>query len=336
MSGRIVCFGELLLRLNAPGRELLLQSGVLQVHVGGAEANVAIGLSSLGRDCAMVSAVPDNALGRGAVAALRARGVDCAGVRTLPGRMGLYFMTTGAGSRASEIVYDRTASSFARAKSGDFDWDALLHGAALFHLSGIVPALGPASVEVARQAVRAARALGVPVSFDGNYRAQLWSAWDSTPAPILRDLIDHADLLFGNHRDLSLVLGRSFGGEGESRRREAADAAFAAFPRLKLMASTARDIEDADCHRIAARVDLRDGFAQTPAVRVTGIVDRIGAGDAFAAGVLHAWLKGGTADELARTGLALTCLKHTLPGDASVFREADIAAFHEGGLDVRR
>jgi 2-dehydro-3-deoxygluconokinase len=336
MSGRVVCFGELLVRLNAPGRELLLQTPSLDVHIGGAEANVAIGLASLGHDCAMVSAVPDNALGRGAVSAVRAHGVDCGGVRTLPGRMGLYFMSTGAGSRASEIVYDRAGSSFARAKSGDFDWVTLLPGASLFHLSGIVPALGPSSVEVARQAVRAARALGVPVSFDGNFRAQLWSAWDSQPAPILHDLISHTDLLFGNHRDLSLVLGKSFSGDGEVRRREAADAAFAAFPNLKLIASTARDIEDADCHRIAARVDARDGFAQTPPVRVTGIVDRIGAGDAFAAGVLHAHLNGACNQTMAQTGLALSVLKHSLPGDASLFRQPDIDAYLAGTMDVRR
>ena len=336
MSGHIVCFGELLVRLSAPGHELLLQSPTLGVHIGGAEANVAIGLSNLGHATSMVSVVPDNALGRGAVAAVRAQGVDCSGVQTRPGRMGLYFLATGAGLRASEIVYDRADSSFARARAGDFDWDTLLKGASLFHLSGIIPALGPQSVDVAFAAAKAARRLNVPISFDGNYRAQLWSAWDSRPAPILRELIGLADFLFGNHRDLSLVLDQDFSGEGEARRREAAQAAFQAFPQLKLMASTARHIEDGDCHRIAARVDLREDSAQTDEVRVSGIVDRIGAGDAFAAGVLHAWLAKDSAKEMAKTGLALTCLTHSLPGDASLFRQADIDAFHAGGLDVRR
>ena len=212
----------------------------------------------------------------------------------------------------------------------------MLEDAGLLHLSGITPALGPRSAEAALAAARAAKRLGVPVSFDGNYRAMLWEAWDSDPRAILSELIGTADILFGNHRDLSLVLGKQFSGEGEDRRREAAEAGFAAFPGLKLIASTARHTATADHHRIAARVDLRDSGYQTPEIDVTGIVDRIGAGDAFAAGVLHAHLSGGDARAMAESGLALTCLKHSLPGDASRFGQADIDAFHGGGLDVRR
>lgn len=336
MSGRLVFFGELLIRLTAPGNELLMQSPSLTLHVGGAEANVAIGLAHLGHDCAMVSRIPANALGRGAVAAVRGAGVDCTAVAPYPGRMGLYFLSVGAGLRASEIVYDRAGSSFAATGPGDYDFDRLLAGASLLHLSGITPALGPRSAEAALAAARAAKRLGIPVSFDGNYRAMLWEAWDSDPRAILSELIGSADILFGNHRDLSLVLGREFSGDGEGRRREAAEAGFAAFPDLKLIASTARHTVTADHHRIAARVDLRETCHQTDEIDVTGIVDRIGAGDAFAAGVLHAHLSGGDAQAMAASGLALTCLKHSLPGDASRFGQADIDAFHAGGLDVRR
>lgn len=335
-EGRLVFFGELLIRLTSPGNELLMQSPSLALHVGGAEANVAIGLAHLGHDCAMVSKIPANALGRGAVAAVRGAGVDCAAVTPCPGRMGLYFLSVGAGLRASEIVYDRAGSSFAATGPEDYDFDRLLAGAGLLHLSGITPALGPRSAEAALGAARAAKRLGVPVSFDGNYRAMLWEAWDSDPRTVLSELIGSADILFGNHRDLSLVLGREFSGEGEDRRREAAEAGFAAFPGLKLIASTARHTVTADHHRIAARVDLRGSGYQTPEIDVTGIVDRIGAGDAFAAGVLHAHLSGGDARAMAESGLALTCLKHSLPGDASLFGQADIDAFHGGGLDVRR
>ncbi|MGR4891778.1 sugar kinase [Sphingopyxis sp. LARHCG72] len=335
-EGRLVFFGELLIRLTAPGNELLMQSPSLGLHVGGAEANVAIGLAHLGHDCAMVSKIPANALGRGAVAAVRGAGVDCAAVTPCPGRMGVYFLSVGAGLRASEIVYDRAGSSFAATGPEDYDFDRLLAGAGLLHLSGITPALGPRSAEAALAAARAAKRLGVPVSFDGNYRAMLWEAWDSDPRTILSELIGSADILFGNHRDLSLVLGREFSGEGEDRRREAAEAGFAAFPGLKLIASTARHTVTADHHRIAARVDLRGSGYQTPEIDVTGIVDRIGAGDAFAAGVLHAHRSGGDAQAMAESGLALTCLKHSLPGDASLFGQADIDAFHGGGLDVRR
>lgn len=334
--GKIIAFGELLVRLTTPGKQLLAQAQSLDIHIGGAEANVMVGLASLGHDTAMVSVVPDNALGQSAVAALQARGVDTSAVQKRDGRMGLYFLSPGAGLRASEIVYDRAASSFALASALDFDWSALLNGARLLHLSGITPALGPQSAEAALAVARAAKAAGVPICFDGNYRAMLWEAWDSNPKAILSELIGLADILFGNHRDISLVLGKDFLGDGEDRRREAAEAAFAAFPSLKLIASTARHIVDADHHRISARVDMRDGAAQTREVAVTGIIDRIGAGDAFAAGVLHAHLNGGDAEAMAETGLALTCLKHSLPGDASLFGQADIDAFMSGNLDVRR
>jgi 2-dehydro-3-deoxygluconokinase len=336
LAGKILCFGELLLRLTAPGRELLLQSGRLDVHVGGAEANVAVALARLGHATAMASLVPDNALGDAAAGALRRYGVDTSGVATGAGRMGLYFLSPGAGLRPSDIVYDREGSAFAFAGPDDFDWDALLAGADLLHLSGITPALGPRSAAAAQAAAAAAKAKGVPVSFDGNYRAQLWSRWDGDPAAILKDLVGTADIFFGNHRDISLLLGRDFGGEGPERRREAAEAAFEAFPRLRLVASTARHVEDADTHRIAARIDGRDGAAQTEEVVVAGIVDRIGAGDAFAAGVLHGMLSGRDLDWTVQAGLALTCLKHSLPGDASLFGPRDIEAFLAGERDVRR
>lgn len=313
-----------------------MQSPSFDIQVGGAEANVAVGLAHLGHATAMISAVPDNALGRGVVSSIRAHGVDCKKVQIRDGRMGLYFLAQGAGLRASEIVYDRLGSSFAQATAADFDWDELLADAQMLHLSGITPALGPQSAEAALEAAKAAVQMGVPISFDGNYRAMLWERWDSNPRAILSELIGMADILFGNHRDISLVLGKDFSGDGAARRRDAAQAAFDAFPSLKLIASTARHLVSADHHLLSARVDLRDSFAQTDEVDVTGIIDRIGAGDAFAAGVLHAHFAGGDADALAKTGLALTCLKHSLPGDASLFGQADIDAFVDGNLDVRR
>ncbi|MEH3039637.1 MAG: sugar kinase [Sphingomonas paucimobilis] len=332
----ILCFGELLLRLTAPGRELLLQTGRFDVHVGGAEANVAVGLASLGHATAMVSAVPDNPLGRGAVAAIRAQGVDCSRVKIRDGRMGLYFLSPGAGLRASDIVYDRAGSSFATAPAAAWDWDALLEGCTQLHLSGITPALGHATAQAAIAAAEAARAKGLTVSFDGNYRARLWEAWDSDPRGVLTRLVGMADLLFGNHRDVSLLLGREFSGDGEDRRREAAEAAFAVFPNLKHIASTARHVDDADRHRLSARIDTPEGSVQTGEVAISGIVDRIGGGDAFASGVLHALMSGRDEATAASWGLAVAALKHSLPGDFSLFRQADIDAFLTGGLDVRR
>ncbi|RYE04340.1 MAG: sugar kinase [Sphingomonadales bacterium] len=331
-----VCFGELLLRLSPPGRELLLQTPKFEVNVGGAEANVATGLACLGHKVRMVSAVADNPLGAAAIGELRRRGVDTSTVASEQGRLGLYFLTPGAGLRASEVVYDRAHSVFATRAANSWDWDRALAGATRLHLSGITPALGANSAAAAIAAAEAAAARGVPVSFDGNYRAKLWEAWDSDPKAVLTALIGHADILFGNHRDISLLLGKTFSGDGSDRRREAAEAAFAAFPKLQVIASTARHVVDADSHRVAARVDLRNGGHQTDEVTIAGIVDRIGAGDAFAAGVLHGLSQGGDAVAAANAGLALTALKHSLPGDASLFGQADIDAFLEGELDVRR
>lgn len=330
-------FGELLARLSPPGRTLLRTAQTLDICIGGAEANVAIGLANLGHATRMISCVPDNPLGAMATGSLRREGVDCTHIATAPGRMGLYFLTPGASLRASEVVYDRADSSFARARAEDFDWDAALDGVTHLHLSGITPALGEGSARAALAAAHAARSRGITLIFDGNYRARLWEAWDSDPRAILSELIGMADILFGNHRDVSLLLGRDLRGDGPERRREAAEAAFDAFPQLKLIASTARYVVDADSHRIAARVDSRSAAAQTPEVLVSGIVDRIGGGDAFAAGVLHGLVDSdGDINAAARSGLALTALKHSLPGDASLFGQGDIDAFLTGEMDVRR
>ena len=333
---RVVCFGELLLRLSAPGRELLLQSGRFDVHIGGAEANVAVGLASLGHTASMVSKVADNPLGEAAIRHLRCCGVDVAGVARASGRMGLYFVSHGAGARPSSITYDREGSSFALASPEDFDWDRLLEGAAILHLSGITPALGKNSAEAALRAADAARAQGVRVSFDGNYRTQLWSRWLGEPRAILGEIVSRANIFFGNHRDIGLLLGRQFGAEGSEPRREAAMAALDAFPNLELIASTARHIDQSGSQRLQARIDTRDGAHQTDEVVLGDIVDRIGAGDAFAAGVLHGILSNKGLDESISCGLALSCLKHTLSGDASLFGEADIDVFLAGERDVQR
>lgn len=334
---KFLAFGEIMLRLSPPGRELLLQTPKFDVWVAGAEANVATALARLGHDVGFASMVPDNDLGRSAIATLRGHGVDTATIQLGGDRMGLYFVTSGAGMRATEVIYDRAHSAFAEAPVSAWDWDTLFDGVDWFHLSGITPALGPVPAESAIAAVRAASARNIPISFDGNYRAKLWERWDSDPRALLTRLVEHADLMFGNHRDIALLLDRDFAGhDGEDRRRDAAEAAFAAFPKLKTIASTARHVENVDLHRVSARIDTRDGHAQTEEVVLAGIVDRIGGGDAFASGVLHALRTGGDIGAAAATGLALTALKHSLPGDASLFRQADVDAYLAGGLDVRR
>ena len=335
-GGRIVGFGELLIRLSPPDKRLMVQAQHLDVEIGGAEANVVAAMASLGHEAAMISRIADNPLGRLAVGTLASRGVDVSHVTRAPGRMGLYFLEVGQGARASAITYDRAGSTFASAHADDFAFADALDGARLLHLSGITPALGSGSAAAAIEAARTASAAGAAVSFDGNYRAQLWSTWDSDPRAILSELVGHATILFGNHRDIALLTGRSFAGDGAERRRAAAEAAFEAFPKLRLIASTARHVTGADSNTLSARADTRDGFFQSEDTVIHGIVDRIGTGDAFAAGALHAWTGGADCRAIAENGLMMATLKHSIPGDMPLIDKRQLAACRDGLRDVRR
>lgn len=339
MTDRLVCFGEILLRLAAPGNELLLQRPHLDVHVGGAEANVAVALAGFGHAVTMAGTLADNALGRAARDQLRRHGVDTSALGFADGRMGLYFYTTGAGHRPSEVLYDRARSAFADAAPERHDWPALLRGARLLHLSGITPALGPGTAQAALDAARGARAEGAMVCFDGNFRAKLWSAWKSDPPAILHGLFAQADIAFADHRDIGLVLGAAFPDEGpQARFASAAGAAFAAFPHLQRIACTVRSQSSVDHHRLGALMATRDGALHAcPPIELAGIVDRIGAGDAFAAGVLHGLLSGMDDAASLAFGLASGVLKHYLPGDACVLGTEEVMALVNGErLDVRR
>ena len=336
MKQRIVCFGELLLRLSAPGRERLLQTPQLEVHIGGAEANVAVSLARLGHASAMVSTVAANALGEAATGELRRHGVDTAGVRSAEGRMGLYFLSHGALQRPSEVLYDRADSAFTRAT--DYDWDRLLVGASWLHLSGVSPALGEATAAATLAAARAARRHGVKVAFDGNFRGKLWQAWSGDAPAILRQVFAEADLLLADHRDIAVVLGTKVQAEGEAAVSEAASHAFAAFPQLQWLASTVRQQHSVDWHSLSAVMVARDGGSHVaPAYDLRGIVDRIGTGDAFAAGILHGLLSGMPIADTAHFGLAAACLKHSIPGDFNLVGRADVEdLIAQAGFGVRR
>ncbi|MFT3808170.1 PfkB family carbohydrate kinase [Arenimonas sp.] len=339
MPSRIVCFGEVLLRLGAPGRQMLLQSPAFEVHVGGAEANVAVSLAHFGHEAAQVGVLPDNPLGAAAAGELRRHGVDTRALRSRPGRMGLYFLVPGAIHRPSEVLYDRAGSAFAVAEPSDYDWPSLLAGADWLHLSGVTPALGQRAADAAIAAATAARAAGVKVSFDGNYRTKLWDAWKGDAPGLLRRIIDNADILFADHRDIAVVLGKEFAqADSESRVDAAAAAAFEAFPRLGRLATTLRTQHSVDHHALSARMLSRDGQThQTGSHEISPIVDRIGAGDSFAAGVLHGLISGQSDEDALRFGLAASCLKHSLPGDFNLLGVEDVRAFvKQGRFDVRR
>lgn len=334
MTGRVVCFGEMLLRLAAPDRGHLFQEARLDAHFGGAEANVAVALARLGVPASIVTTLPNGPIGDGALETVRAAGVDVRHVHRADGRLGLYFLSPPSGLRGAHIVYDRLDSVFATTPSGIYDWSEALCGAAWLHLSGIIPAIGPGKDRLSRDAIAAARAAGVAVSFDGNFRASMWARWCADPRPLLVDHVAGADLLIGSHRDIGLLLGQPFAGDTPAARRAACEAAFAHFPHLTTIASTQRTVIDADTHRLSARVDRRDAFAETEPLIVSAIVDRIGTGDAFAAGVLAALDQGCAV--AARTGLALAALKHGTAGDQSRATAGDLAAFSLSAADVRR
>ncbi len=341
MTASVVCFGELLLRLNAPDREMLLQSGQLRVYVGGAEANVAVALTHLGHGTSMVSVVPDTRLGAACIAELRRHGVGTTGIRTVPGRLGIYFMSSGAGHRPSEIIYDRADSAFALAGDEGIDWAAMLEGAEWLHISGITPALGARAAEATLNAARAARSHGVRVSFDCNYRAKLWAAWKSDPATTLRQIIELSDLVFADERALGLVLGNGAAHTPRAKAGAAFDKAaaqaFAQFPQLSRIATTVRIEHNVDRHDISALLATRDALFSTRTLNLEAIVDRIGTGDAFAAGMLHGVI--GRMDEQSSLDFALAaaCLKHSIPGDFSAATVADVEDLLAGrGFAVRR
>jgi 2-dehydro-3-deoxygluconokinase len=339
MRTRVVCFGELLLRLGAPGRQLLLQSPQFEVNYGGAEANVAVSLAQFGHAAAMVSRVPHGPLGAAAVGELRRHGVDTRGVASGAGRMGLYFLINGAIHRPSAVLYDRAGSAFALATPESYAWDGLLAGADWLHLSGVTPALGAAAAQAAQDAAEAATRLGVRVSFDGNYRSKLWEGWDSQAQQRLHALVAHSEVLFASNRDIDVILGDAAQPEDPAERIAAAAArAFAAFPRLQQMATTLRTQRSVDHHVLSAvRVDRSGALQLTPEYDVTPIVDRIGTGDAFAAGFLHGLISGHDTAQSLHFGLGAACLKHSIPGDFNRVSVADVMAFvADEGFHVRR
>jgi 2-dehydro-3-deoxygluconokinase len=338
MNPGVLCFGELMMRLSAPDHELLLQSARLDARFGGAEVNVAVSLAHFGDAARLLSAVPDHALGEAALGELRRHGVETQAVRQAPGRLGLYFLTPGAVRRPSEVLYDRAGSVFAETAPEDFKFEAALEGCAWLHVSGVTPAVGPKASASVLALIAAAKARGVKVSFDGNYRAKMWAAWRGDGPAVLRQILQSADLLFGDERDVALVLGTTFEGDLMARRQAAAQAAFDAFPELERVCATVRVEHGVDDHALSATLHTRQGGAcETGPLRLSGIVDRIGGGDAFAAGVLHGLLKQWPDARTLAFGLAASAFKHSIPGDFNLASEAAILeAMADNALSVRR
>ncbi len=329
---RFVFFGEILLRLTAPGRELLFQSPRLDAVFGGAEANVAVSLARFGHETRMASVLPDNAIGQAARDAIRAHGIDTSAIRFTPGRMGVYFLTPGAGQRPSDVLYDRAGSAFAAAPADAIDWARVLEGADWLHVSGVTPAVSSAGADAALAAMKAARAAGVKVSYDANFRAKLWEARGDDPRPTLDALMGQADLAFAEARDYALITGQRF----ESP-MDAIAAAFARYPNLQRIAHTSRKALSSDHNELSAEMHTRNAHFRAPVRSVTGIVDRIGGGDAFAAGLLHCLATGADDQSMLEFALAAAVLKHFIPGDANLASVEDVRFFLANpNADVRR
>ena len=335
-SGPILCFGEVLLRLNPPAGGLLADSRLLAAHVGGAEANVAAALVQLGRQARMLTVLPSNPLGDLAVGELRRTGMDTTHVLRREGRLGLYFLELGAGVRPPGITYDRAGSAFA-AHANAFNWRALAAEASWFHVSGITQAVSDAGVEAARAAARAMRNAGLPVSFDANYRSSLWVGREAEAAASFREMAGSADVLFAGAHDIGRALGWAPDGDTPEARRAAAEAAFQAFPNLSVIASTRREILPGGAQRFGARIDARETFFETPTASLGNIVDRIGTGDAFAGAVIDSLFRKQPLGTCARLGLAAAALKHSIAGDRWIGSRDDLDRFNpDVELDVQR
>jgi len=325
-----VAFGEAMVRLTPPGNERLERAVRLDVAVGGAELNAAVGLRCLGIAASWISCLPTTPLGRLIDRTARAAGVDTGAVRWVEeheGRTGLFFLEEGVDPRPSAVHYDRAGSAFARISPGAFDWPVLLRGAAAFHLSGVTPALSAGCRAEAFAAVRAANAAGIPVSFDLNYRSKLWSEAEARACFI--ELVPLVDLLFVSRGGLRTFFGID-GSHEEALRaaRERLGVAVVAVGRKRTKGS--RGIKLASMALGPTNELIRTGW------RDVEIVDRVGGGDAFAAGFLAGYLEAPERlDHALSLASAASALKHTMPGDFLRATRAEIDAAieaSEGGV----
>ena len=336
----VATFGEIMLRLSPPGKEILFQSPRLAAVFGGGEANVAVSLAVLGHRSRWISVVPANPVGEAALRELRRYGVGTDFVVRGGRRLGIYFAEPGANERASQVVYDREGSGVAEAKPGDIDWPSALAGMDAFHISGITPALSASAAALSLEAVRAARAKKMAVSVDLNFRAKLWKY--GRPAPeVMRELVAYADLLVGNEEDCQKALGIGAGADTAAGRidlkaYEALTAkVMAEFPNLSRVAVTLRESFSADWNGWSAVLRNRSEFLAGPSHDIRAIVDRIGTGDAFAAGLIHGLAGSKTDAEALEFAVAASALKHSIPGDFNLAGEKDVLALVGGDRSGR-
>jgi 2-dehydro-3-deoxygluconokinase len=340
MTARVVTFGEIMLRLKSPGYERLFQSPMLEGTFGGAEANVAVSLASFGLPVAFVTALPENALGDACLADVRSFGVDVNSVRRQGERVGIYYLETGANQRPSRVVYDRASSSIATAKVGDFDWDAIFDGASWFHLSGITPAISASAAALCMEAAQVARAKGVTVSCDYNFRKNLWKYGKRAP-DVMRELVQHVNVGIANEEDCQQALGLETGVDVHSgalkpeQYSALAERVLEQFPRLEKQVITLRESQSANRNGWSAVLHNRKEFHVSRKYEITDIVDRVGSGDSFAAGLIYGLLTLVDDARALEFATAASCLKHSIPGDFNRVSVAEVEALLKGDATGR-
>jgi len=326
-----VAFGELLLRLDTPGFERFVQAETFGARYTGGEANVAISLAGWGVDTWIISRVPEHELGQACINYLRRYGVDTTFVARGGDRLGILYVETGASQRPSKVIYDRAHSSIRDIAPGLFDWNRILKGKRWFHVSGTAPALGETVAAVVEEALTAARRLGVTTSCDCNYRSKLWGADEA--GRVLSRLLQQVDVFIGGIEDADKLFGirppAAMHGDENACAQYAAAGLRERFG-FDWVAMTLRHGGSASVNRYAGMISGKEGafFSRDYEIQ---IVDRIGAGDAFTAGVIHQLMAGAGGARAVEFAVAAACLKHTIPGDFNLVSVAEVEQLLDGG-----
>ena len=331
---RAVTFGEVMLRLQPPSYLRFLQTSSFEATYGGAEANVAVSLAQLGVDAAFVTRLPDNPLGAACRNQIRSWGVDTGKIIFGGPRLGIYYCEKGASQRPSNVIYDRAGSSFATATRSDFDWEQILDGADWFHFTGITPALGGELPDIVLDACQTAKKKGITVSCDLNYRKKLWSR--EKAGEVMGRLCEYVDLLIANEEDSADVFGiRASGSDIEGGRLSPdgyAEVAGKLTERFSLRAAaiTLRESYSASFNGWSGMLytDGRPFFSKKYEIN---IVDRVGGGDSFGAGLIRSLLEGRSPQDAIEFAVAASCLKHTVEGDFNVTSVSEVESLVKNG-----
>lgn len=317
---KVLTFGEIMLRLRAPGHERFFQSNMLEATFGGGEANVAVSLANYGMDAEFFTILPDNAIGNACIQELRRFDVGTRRIQRGPGRMGIYFLESGANQLPSKVVYDRADSSLAMAKPGDVDWDRIFDGVEWFHITGITPAISESAMELSLESVKAAKAKGITVSCDLNYRKNLWK-YGKKASEVMRELANYVDVAIANEEDVqkSLEITADVNVESGELDREKyrylSDKVLDTYPNMKLIAITLRESHSADWNDWAACLNDGKNFYVSKKYEIRDIIDRVGGGDSFAGGLIYGLNQYESKQQALEFAVAASCLKHSIIGD---------------------